>query len=786
MKDLTAPTLSSTYLSTSTYTTTDDEGLPSSYDASLIQKHWDKEKGALNERWREFVTATAPFLTRLTTLLITKGAGKMEDDIPSLARDARIILQRLGPTFVKAGQMMSVRPDVLPDAALTELAILQDEVEGFDTAVAIAQIEAAMGKPLGEVFTEISNTPVAAASLAQVYKATLKSTNETVAVKVQRPSVLSLVSKDLYVLRRAAEVYQGLVDRFAPQQRTDYVALVSEFAVGFYTEMDFVNEGKNQERLRELLESEGVGGVKVPRVYGEISSRRVLVTEWVDGVKLSQCPPEEIKELTPIAQEAFLVQLLSVGFFHADPHPGNILRLNDPGPDGERIALIDCGLMASIKSEDRDIMISAIIHLANRDYGALVGDFIDLEILPADCDRKKVVPLMDKALSPYIKGGGAKTYEAEIRKTYGFDDDGVGAVGGFQAMTQDALTVLNDIPFSVPAYFAILGRAIITLEGVALTGDPGYGIIMESYPFIARRLLKEDRPVLQRALQELLYADDGGGMKVSRLVALVSNAAGMEGGLEGEGVINLDASLEGIDARGAIKYVMGDSGVSLRGMLEEEGVNVLDLVFRNIVRKGLGEAEVAGPALPRLPFGIPLPLPIRAPRLADLRVPIVLPGLRVEVMKVADFVDIVAPELTREEELYALSLGDVASEFASGDIEALVRGDNVLSVKMIQVVVDLFTKGGLARNMNLGGVDGAAVESAAMQVESLLEGSIGKGQLQKTMNDLVGELDDRERLVFDEYIKSLVAGVVDRVERRALSKVEVAGTTASTTARTSI
>merc|ERR1719253_1711332 len=110
---------------------------------------------------------------------------------------------------------------------------------------------------------------------------------------------------------------------------------------------------------------------------------------------------------------------------------------------------------------------------------------------------------MDKALSPYIKGGGAKKYEQELRNTYGMDES---MVGGFQAMTQDALTVLNDIPFSIPAYFAILGRAIVTLEGISLKGNPDYGIIMESYPFIARKLMREDRPEIQMALQEVLYS----------------------------------------------------------------------------------------------------------------------------------------------------------------------------------------------------------------------------------------------------------------------------------------
>lgn len=136
-------------------------------------------------------------------------------------------------TFIKLGQMFSVRPDVLPASTLEELAKLQDSVVPFDTETAVKQIETELGGPLGQFFTSISEEPVAAASLAQVYMATLNDGNNTrVAVKVQRPDVLGTVSKDLYVLRRAAEVFQGLIERFAPQQRTNYVALLNEWAIG--------------------------------------------------------------------------------------------------------------------------------------------------------------------------------------------------------------------------------------------------------------------------------------------------------------------------------------------------------------------------------------------------------------------------------------------------------------------------------------------------------------------------------------------------------------------------
>lgn len=295
----------------------DEEGLPRVYDKDLIEAYWSQQRGALNQRWSYFVGKAVPFFTKMVTLFIRDGSI-VDSEIPGLSKQARKDLQDLGPTFIKAGQMMSVRPDVLPEATLEELSKLQDSVVPFNTTVAVLQIERELGGPLGEFFTSISEEPVAAASLAQVYKATLADGKNTpVAIKVQRPDVLGTVSKDLYVLRRAAEVFQGLVERFAPQQKTNYVGLLNEWAIGFYTELDFLSEATNQASLRQFLIDEEVPDVTVPKVYEELCTRRILVSEWIDGTKLSDCDTEEIARLTPIAQEAFLTQLFSVGFFHS-------------------------------------------------------------------------------------------------------------------------------------------------------------------------------------------------------------------------------------------------------------------------------------------------------------------------------------------------------------------------------------------------------------------------------------------------------------------------------------
>mmetsp|Transcript_29199 Transcript_29199/g.49133 ORF Transcript_29199/g.49133 Transcript_29199/m.49133 type:complete len:951 (-) Transcript_29199:412-3264(-) len=840
----------------------DEYGLPLVYDKELIQSYWKKQGSALTQRWTEFLGYAVPYLTRIVTIIVAGGTDELKNNGASLAKDAREIFEKLGPTYVKMGQMMSVRPDVLPQEALDELKILQDSVEPFDTKTAVQQIESELGGELGQFFTEISEEPVAAASLAQVYKARLKETGEYVAVKVQRPRVLEVVSKDLYVLRRAAEVYQGLMDRFAPQQRTNYVALLNEWAVGFYTELDFLNEGANQKRMKDLLAKEGIEGMYIPTVYEKYSTRRILVSEWIDGKKLSDCGPEKIGELIGDAQEAFSTQLLQVGFFHSDPHPGNILLMDEPREKAQ-MALIDFGLVASIKQEDMDTMVSAIIHLANRDYPSLVDDFIQLGILPADCDRPKVVPLMDKALTPYVKGGGAQTYEAELRKIYGLDGTITGTAGGFQAMTQDALTVLNDIPFSIPPYFALLGRAIVTLEGVALTGNPNYGIIMESYPFVARKLLKEDRPEIQRALQEVLYSRSGDGLQATRLSVLLNSALGVVAESSNAFVDFDSIPDESVSLSTSIKFLLGPSASSLRNLLIEEAVTAGDILIRQAARKAYGQIV---PRLPRPPLiGRFLPRP------EDISVPFLIPTERfaeavpssatssssaaaslsqsedVEVMDVGselrdsfsttgstgssssggivdvddasagefkpssqqpqlspdailqqltrnvqpvllkpqEFLDTAAPKLSREEELYAISLTDLATQTLGEDAGVVVNGNGLLDPRAAsRFLLSIASSGQLPLVSSI--LTPAQLKSINKQLQPLLNGNRSVQQQQSSqvlnsadggaavedgMDDLVSGLSDlapEESALLQETLNTIFM----RISNKAVDRMQ--------------
>jgi len=444
--------------------------------------------------------------------------------------------------------------------------------------------------------------------------------------------------------------------------------------------------------------------------------------------------------------------------------------------------------MATIDEEDRDNMISAVIHLANKNYAALVDDFMRLNILPPDSNRATIIPLMDKALTPYVKGGGAKKYEEELLKLYGMDDTMQSKVGGFQAMTQDALTVLQDVPFSIPPYFAILGRAIVTLEGVALSGNPDYGIIMEAYPFIARKLLREGRPEIQKALQEVLYSsneNEGSGLKLTRLLALLNNAAGTVKTQEGAAFVDLDGVPEdGLSVKDGLKFLLSDKADSLRSLLENEVDNIVDVLSRQIFRQAFNEAMVAltPPRPPSLPFIGDIFPP--TPAFDELPLPLLLPGIgadgqnrpSVSVLSLKEFTDLVAPKLNQDEEIFALGLSDGAREFFGDEIGDLILGERVLSAQTVNLVLKALRSGVLGRSDLVNGNS-----EVAQSVLSFLENSLNAvrrgsasssgSELEADFYEALDSLSDTERARFDGIVEELTQRSINRAVAR-LSKVD--------------
>uniref|UniRef100_A0A7S3JW51 ABC1 atypical kinase-like domain-containing protein n=1 Tax=Aureoumbra lagunensis TaxID=44058 RepID=A0A7S3JW51_9STRA len=734
-----------------------ETGLPLAYNKQLIEAYWRSQGSALRDRWGEFLKLSVPFLLKLATLLVQDGTDGLSRNDRELAVDAREICQKLGPTFIKLAQTLSVRPDVLPPAALEELAILQDAVQPFDTDIALAQIQTELGEPADVFFSEISPEPVAAASLAQVYKARLRSNNQWVAIKVQRPQVLATVSKDLYVLRRAAEIYQRLIDRFAPQQKTNYVDLLNTFAVGFYSELDFLNEVQNQKRIRAILVDQDTNkaknGVYVPKVYDEFCTARLAVTEWIEGKALNEIDDQSIRELIPYAQEAFLTQLLKEGFLHADPHKGNWKAFTSPDDRG-KLALLDFGLVSTIAEEDREIMISTLVHLANKNFERLVDDFIDLKILPANTNRQTVVPLMDKALSPYIAGGGAQKFQERVLQSYGVAEDGRGAIGGFQAMTQDALTVLRDVPFSIPSYFALLGRALVTLEGIALSGDPDYAMIQSAYPYVSRQLLRGDTPRVRDALREALYAnkEPGASFNARRLVALISASSNHQVTMsDSSAFIDLDTVADDVNDAEALRlvfdFVLSKDGEILRQVLRPEALAAADVLSRQFARRTFDAAVRAlRPNVASLPL-IGASVDAIIPDLT--RAPLVLPGSNgvPKLVSSRALLDAVAPELEQDDELFALDLFNLLKS-VDGQNSPLVSAlsTNDVVSEPIQFLRSLFNlivsapQGSLFRNLPFSPLQDGA--------ESVLLSTLQR-------------LDPDRRLILDQFVTDVLENLRD-------------------------
>jgi predicted unusual protein kinase regulating ubiquinone biosynthesis (AarF/ABC1/UbiB family) len=421
------------------------------------------------------------------------------------AREAADLVASLGPAFIKAGQALSTRPDIVPPLLLEELAQLQDQLPGFDSALAMACIEEDLGQPVEAIYAQLDREPISAASLGQVHKGVLKS-GEKVAVKVQRPGLREQITLDLYIVRNIA----AWLNRNVGLIRSDLVALIDELGKRVFEEMDYCNEATNAETFASLHAHNP--RIAVPRIYREATSRRVLTMEWIDGVKLTNL--EAVRalgvdpdELVEVGVNCSLQQLLEHGFFHADPHPGNLLAL----PDG-RLAYLDFGMMSEVSRESRTGLIQAVVHLVNRNFSKLSKDFVSLGFLAEDVNLEPIVPAFENVFGQALEMGVSRM--------------------DFKAVTDDLSGVMYRFPFRVPPYYALIIRSLVTLEGIALSVDPEFKILGAAYPYFARRLMEDPDPSLRNSLREMLF--DGEVFRWQRLDNLVASAAqGSQLDLEG-------------------------------------------------------------------------------------------------------------------------------------------------------------------------------------------------------------------------------------------------------------
>ncbi|WP_036909952.1 ABC1 kinase family protein, partial [Prochlorococcus marinus] len=446
------------------------------------------------------------------------------------AKEFTNLLVELGPAFIKAGQALSTRPDVVPRIVLEELAQLQDQLPGFASELAIACIKEDLGKTYEEVFKSFELDPISAASLGQVHQAILHS-GEKVAVKIQRPGLREQITLDLYIVRNIAiwlKKYVGFI-------RSDLVALIDELGKRVFEEMDYINEANNAEKFETLHQKNKK--ITVPKMYKNLTSKRVLTMEWIDGIKLTNI--DGVKklginpnELIEIGVNCSLQQLLEHGYFHADPHPGNILALNDG-----RLCYLDFGMMSEVTDKSRTGLIQAVVHLVNRNFDKLSKDFVELGFLNEDVNLEPIVPAFEKVFDGALTMGVSKM--------------------DFKTVTDDMSGLMYKFPFQLPPYYALIIRSLITLEGIALSVDPDFKILGAAYPYFARRLMEDPDPKLRKSLKEMLF--DGGIFKWNRLENLVSNASKQK-------EINIENLLDQV-----IDFLFSENG----GILREEIIETI-------------------------------------------------------------------------------------------------------------------------------------------------------------------------------------------------------------------
>jgi len=521
--------------------------------------------------WRLLVILTQ--LLGLGLALVVQGNSNDAQVQQRLAARILRTLTALGPCFIKVGQALSTRPDLVRRDWLDQLTRLQDDLPSFDHAIALATIEAELGAPVNELFALFPDYPVAAASLGQVYKAQLAD-GRWVAVKVQRPNLPDVLRRDLVLIRLLAVTFAPLLPL---NLGFGLGTIIDEFGRTLYEEIDYRREADNAERFATLFA--GNPEVTVPRVERHLSAQRVLTTSWINGTKLQQRHELESRQLDPAALIrtgviAGLRQLLEFGYFHADPHPGNLFAL--PGKTGQmgHLAYVDFGMMDSISESDRLTLTGAVVHLINRDFEALAHDFVALGFLNPKADLAPIVPALEQVL------GGAL-------------GDNVGSFN-FKAITDRFSELMYEYPFRVPARFALIIRAVVSQEGLALRLDPSFRIIRVAYPYVARRLLAGDTAEMREKLLDVLF-DRQGRLQIERLENLLAV------------VENDGSSTDLIPVAGAgLKLLLGPEGSSLRQRLlltlvRDDRLHTDDLrQLMGLVRRTFSPRRIAGGMLQRL------------------------------------------------------------------------------------------------------------------------------------------------------------------------------------------
>ncbi|KAG5241738.1 aarF domain-containing protein [Salix suchowensis] len=411
----------------------------------------------------------------------------------ALAKWLKESILRLGPTFIKIGQQFSTRVDILAQEYVDQLSELQDQVPPFPSETAVSIVEEELGTPVDDIFDRFDYEPIAAASLGQVHRARLK--GHEVVVKVQRPGLKDLFDIDLKNLRVIAEYLQK-VDPKSDGAKRDWVAIYDECANVLYQEIDYTKEGANAELFASNFKE--MEYVKVPSIYWEYTTPQVLTMEYVPGIKINKILAldqlgVDRKRLGRYAVESYLEQILSHGFFHADPHPGNI-AVDDV--NGGRLIFYDFGMMGSISPNIREGLLEAFYGIYEKDPDKVLEAMIQMGVLVPTGDMTAVRRTAQFFLNSFEERLAAQRREREMeaaelgyKKPLSKDEKIEKKKQRLAAIGEDLLSIAADQPFRFPATFTFVVRAFSVLDGIGKGLDPQFDITEIAKPY-ALELLK--------------------------------------------------------------------------------------------------------------------------------------------------------------------------------------------------------------------------------------------------------------------------------------------------------
>lgn len=526
---------------------TNDKELPfqpgaDTYSPEKADAFYGKRQFMVLKRVLQLASLTSSFTTGILFDWLVLGKLLKDEEYKALARNeprrAKIALrlcEQLGPTFIKLGQALSIRQDLIPEAYSLELRALQDKVTPFENEIGVEILKREFGvDDLSLIFSELTVDPVASASVGQVYKGKLAVTGKDVAVKIQRPGILAEIALDLYILRLLTPIQTRLQNAAngVPTEQEDIdtaIVLVDEWGRGFVAETDYRLEAKNTMDFQAAMIKRNLDAVCAPNVVEELVRDKVLVTEWVDGTRLDLDASPDVPRLCGVAINAYLTMLLDTGVLHCDPHKGNLLRTTDG-----RLCILDWGMTLDVPKDLQYALLEFIAHINVEDYDAIPQDFINLGFSPPDVTAERlqssgITEGLSFTFRQLAAGGGPKKIQervkAEFLDRYGSDltDDELRAAA--QSEMQERMkeqlasegvdvkgvtNIMEEVSkrnrelFSLPPYVLYLARAFSTLEGIGLSLDENYSIIQECYPYLASRLFTDRNPRAKKALKAML------------------------------------------------------------------------------------------------------------------------------------------------------------------------------------------------------------------------------------------------------------------------------------------